>query len=221
MKAKSKSEGDKRLYKIIYADPPWRYKNWSMSELAQRGEKWARRMGRSPYDVMDTEDICKLPVGELAAKDCVLFLWVTDPKLEEAFKVINAWGFSYRTVAFTWVKTNKKRGLAPLGEHLGALMAYGLEGYFDWLFCFGLGFWTRANPEMCLLATRGHPKRVSNKVQQLCIAPRRDHSRKPDEIRDRIVELCGDLPRIELFARPPIPEGWDVWGDEVESDVIL
>jgi len=98
-------------------------------------------MGRSPYDVMNTDDICALPVGKLAAKDCILFMWVTYPKLEEAFEVIKAWGFRYKTCAFTWVKTNRRRGLAPTGEHLGALAAHGLQGYFKWLFHFGLGFW--------------------------------------------------------------------------------
>lgn len=185
-------------YNIIYADPPWRFKNWSMKELAVRGEKWARRYGRSPYDVMDIKDICALPVGDLAAKDCILFLWATYPKLREAFEVIDAWGFKYKTVAFTWVKLNP----SGLGFH------------------FGLGYWSRGNPELCLLATKGHPKRLSKSVPNLTITPRRDHSRKPDEVRKKIIELVGDLPRIELFARDTT-EGWSVWGNEVESDIEL
>jgi len=191
-------EGGEMKYSIIYADPPWRFANWSIGELAKRGEKWARRNGRSPYDVMNDADICALPVNDLAARDCVLFLWATYPKLESALKVAAAWGFTYKTVAFTWVKLNP----SGVGFH------------------FGLGYWTRGNPEICLLATKGHPKRVDNCVPNLVISERRDHSRKPDEIRGRIVRLVGDLPRVELFARSATP-GWDVWGNEVESDIEL
>jgi len=188
-------------FNIILADCPWRYANWSMKELAQRGEKWARRNGRSPYDVMTTEDICKMPVREdLAAKDCILFCWATYPKLPDALEVIKAWGFTYKTVAFTWVKNNP----SGVGFH------------------FGLGFWTRQNPEICLLATRGKPKRIDNRVPNLIIYPRGEHSRKPDEIRERIVRLVGDLPRVELFARQRTP-GWSVWGDQAPggSDIVL
>ncbi len=182
------------MYNIIYADPPWRFRNWSIGERAKRGEKWARRMGRSPYDVMNTEDIAAMPVGDLAAKDCVLFLWATHPKLRDAFQVMDGWGFEFKTVAFTWVKQNK----SGVGFH------------------FGLGYWTRQNPELCLLGTRGHPKRVDNSVPHLVISPLEGHSKKPDEVRKRIVRLMGDLPRVELFARQA-PEGWDVFGNEVES----
>jgi len=122
-----------KKYQIIYADPPWRFKNWSMTELAKRGEKWARKNGRSPYDVMDNEDIYKLPIKELSDKNCILFLWATYPKLQEALETIKAWGFTYKTVAFTWVKQNRVAD----GWH------------------FGLGYWTRGNPEICLLATKG------------------------------------------------------------------
>jgi len=112
--------------------------------------------------------------------------------LPEAIETIKRWGFKYKTVAFTWVKENKKS-----------------DGYFT-----GLGYWTRANPEMCLLATKGKPKRLSKAVKQLIISKRQEHSKKPDEIRDRIIQLCGDLPRIELFARQKV-KGWDYWGDQV------
>jgi site-specific DNA-methyltransferase (adenine-specific) len=118
--------------------------------------------------------------------------------LEDALSVIEAWGFTYKTVAFTWVKTNR----SGKGFH------------------FGLGYWTRANPEICLLATRGRPRRVSRSVPNLLVSPLRDHSRKPDEARDRIVELCGDLRRAELFARQKVA-GWCAWGDEVASDFHL
>jgi N6-adenosine-specific RNA methylase IME4 len=124
--------------------------------------------------------------------NCVLFIWAIDPMLPQAFKVIESWGFTYKTVAFTWAKKNKKS-----------------EGFFT-----GLGYWTRANPEMCLLATRGKPKRISKSVRQLVVDSRREHSRKPDRIRDDIVELCGDVSRIELFARQK-SNGWDSWGNEI------
>ncbi len=147
---------------------------------------------------MANEDIEALPVGKLAAKDCTLFLWVTFPKLYEAWNVMKAWGFKYKTVAFVWLKTNPKANT---------------------LF-FGPGYWTRANAEICLLATKGHPKRISKCVHQVIISKRQEHSRKPEEARRRIEALMGDVPRVELFARRPAP-GWDVWGNEVESTVSL
>jgi len=165
-----------------------------MKELAERGEKWARRMGHSPYDVMDNEQIYSLPVADIASKDCILFLWATYPKLPEALETIRRWGFTYKSVAFTWVKRNKKSD----GWH------------------FGLGYWTRGNPEICLLATRGKPKRVSKSIPNLTIARLRGHSRKPDTIYEKIVGLMGDLSRIELFACHTRP-GWDCWGLGVGS----
>jgi len=147
---------------------------------------------------MRLADICALPVGDIADKDCVLFLWATYPNLKEAFAVIDAWGFTYKTVAFTWVKRNKKS-----------------EGFFV-----GLGYWTRSNAEICLLATRGKPQRVSKSVRQVIDTPIERHSKKPDEIRSRIVDLMGDVPRIELFARVK-SEGWSVFGNEVDSDIIF
>ena len=172
-----------KKYDIIYADPAWYFKSYS-----SKGE---RRNATQHYDCMSINDICNLPVGNISKNDCVLFIWVIDPMLPQAFEVIKAWGFKYKTVAFTWVKENKS------------------EGYFT-----GLGYWTRANPEMCLLATKGKPKRISKSVRQLVMDKRREHSRKPDRIRNDIVELCGDLPRIELFARQQV-DGWDNWGNEI------
>lgn len=179
-----------KKYGAIYADPPWGYRVYS--------KKGKGRSAENHYPTMPTEDICKLPVGELADKDCVLFLWVTFPQLMDAFSVIRAWGFTYKTVAFTWVKQNRK------------------TPSLFW----GLGFWTRANVEICLLATKGHPKRQSCGVHQVIVSPIERHSKKPDEVRDRIVSLLGDLPRVELFARQTTP-GWDVWGNEVTSDISL
>lgn len=197
-------------FNIIYADPAWRFKNWSMKELAERGEKWARRNGRSPYDVMTTEDICALPVGELAARDSVLIIWATYPKLEDALQVIKAWGFTYKTVAFSWLKLN------PSGQG----------------FKMGLGYHTRGNVEPALLATRGDGlRRVDKGVMQVIIdedqgdcliAPVGEHSQKPAEARKRIERLYGDVPRVELFARQRTL-GWQIWGNEAPggSDIKL
>lgn len=187
-----------KKYQIIYADCPWRWRNWA--------DDTATRWVGNKYSVMDLEAICKLPVQRICAEDCVLFLWSTPPTQPDAYKVIEAWDFEYKTKAFCWIKQNKKS---------------------DSLF-WGMGYWTRSNSEDCLLATKGHPKRVSAKVHQVIISKIGEHSKKPSEIRNRIVELMGDLPRIELFARKEeflfeddSWKGWDVWGNEVENDIIL
>ena len=177
-------------YNIILADPAWSYRVWSKKGLGRSAE--------NHYPTMKISDICALPIADIAAKDSALFIWATYPQLQDAFDVIKAWGFTYKTVAFTWVKRNKKS-----------------PGWFV-----GCGYWTRANAELCLLATKGHPKRVSKSVRQIIDMPISRHSEKPAETRERIVELMGDLPRIELFAREK-PCGWHVWGNEVESDITL
>ena len=174
-----------RKYSVILADPPWAFRAWS--------DKGKGRSAEQHYPTMRLEDIKALPVADLAAEDCVLFLWATFPMLKEALEVVEAWGFSYKTVAFTWVKENRKS-----------------PGLF-----WGLGYWTRANAEVCLLATRGSPKRQSAAVHQVILSPVEQHSKKPDEVRERIVTLMGDVPRVELFARQQAP-GWDVWGNEVD-----
>ena len=177
-----------KKYSVIYADPPWTFKTFS--------NKGKDRSPEKHYSVMTLQDIKDLPVNEIANDDSVLLMWVVDPLLDKAFEVINAWGFTYKTVAFTWAKTNKKS-----------------EGFFT-----GLGYWTRGNPEMCLLATKGKPKRLSKSVPQLVVEKRREHSRKPDEVKDRIHRLFGDVPKIELFAREQYdPENWDYWGNEVNK----
>ena len=147
---------------------------------------------------MGIEELCALPVSEITEKDCVLFLWATFPQLKEALQLIKAWGFTYKTVAFVWLKTNKKA--------------------LTWFY--GLGFWTRGNAEICLLATKGHPKRQAKNIHQLIISPIEEHSKKPEEARKKIVALMGDIPRIELFARKESP-GWDIWGNEVKSSITL
>jgi len=183
-----------KKYNIIYADPPWTFKTYS--------DKGKGRSAEQHYECMTLSDIKDLPIKDIAADDCVLFLWITDPYLEKAFDVLKSWEFIYKTVGFYWFKTNKDQ-----------------IKFFT-----GLGYWTRANPEQCLLATRGKPKRISKSVQKLLdsdyekdiVSMRREHSRKPDEARKRIVELMGDLPRIELFAREQI-DGWDAWGMEINK----
>jgi N6-adenosine-specific RNA methylase IME4 len=175
-----------RKYGAIYADPPWSFRNWS-----------ARGTGRnaiSHYDCLDFPALASLPVVELAADDCALFLWATDPFLPRAFNLIRAWGFEYKTIGFTWVKLNA----SPRHD----------ADYFT-----GLGYWTRANPEQCLLATRGKPARRAKNVRRLVVEPRREHSRKPDCVRERIEKLV-DGPYLELFARGTKP-GWDCWGDQI------
>ena len=161
---------------------------WSYNDKALAGNRGAC----CKYPVMNIDDIKKLPVGSIAEDNCIMFLWVTMPKLNEVFDVIKAWGFEYKTVAFTWVKKYKN------GDNF-----------------MGMGRWTRANAELCLLCTKGKPKRISASVRQIIETVPEKHSKKPDIVRDKIVELCGDLPRIELFARERA-DGWSSWGNEIE-----
>ena len=177
-----------KKYKTIYADPPWNFKNWS-----EKGDLSKGRNAKFHYPCMSIKDICELPVSNIADDDCVLLMWTTDPMLEMSFDVIKSWGFKYKTVGFVWAKTNKHK-----------------LGFFQ-----GLGYWTRANPEYCLLATKGSPKRVSNNVNTLVVSNRREHSRKPDEMHTYIEQLL-EGPYIELFARST-KEGWDSWGNETDK----
>ena len=179
-----------KKYSVIYADPPWAYKVWS--------RKGAGRSAESHYPTMPISEIKALPVGELADKDCALFMWITFPMLREAWDVMDAWGFTFKTVAFVWIKQNRK------------------SPSLFW----GMGYWTRANAEICLLATRGSPKRYSRSVHQVIISPVEEHSKKPEEARRRILELMGDVARIELFARQKTP-GWDVWGNEAPDSIVF
>ena len=171
-----------KKYNIIYADPPWHYD--------KRNE--GNRNVQKKYDTMTFEDIYNLPIHNITDNNCILFLWITYPKLPQCLETINKWGFEYKTCAFSWVKKNKKA-----------------DSFF-----MGMGNWTSANNEICLLATKGTIKRLSASVRQIVCSPIEEHSKKPNEVKDRIVELVGDLPRIELFAREKA-EGWDSWGNEV------
>ena len=186
------SEPQSKRYGVIYADPPWTFSTYSRKGKGRSAEAY--------YDCMTLPEIKALPVAEWAADDCALLLWTTDPLLPTALEVIRAWGFTYKTVGFYWAKLNKSADPTT---------------YQEASFFIGLGFWTRANPELCLLATRGHPYRRRADVKKLIVSPRREHSRKPDEAYQRIEALC-EGPYLEMFARFSRP-GWDRWG--VESDL--
>lgn len=186
-----------KKYQIIYADPPWTFSSrLRTSKKDKSGKFMFYKPDTTPgmrYDTQSGEWIKSLPVRDISDTDAILFMWTTDAHLELAIEVINSWGFTYKTIGFIW---NKK-------EKSGKQVCY-------------MGAWTTKGSEICLLATKGkiHEKIKSHKVRQLVEAERRGHSQKPDIIRDKIVELMGDLPRIELFAREKT-EGWDVWGNEV------
>ena len=169
-------------YGVIYADPPWSYQ--------QKGHGAACKH----YPTMTPEEIKALPVANLAQENSVLFLWATFPNLPQALDVIEAWGFTYKTLAFCWVKQNKRQG-----------------GLF-----WGLGSYTRQNAEVCLLAVKGRPKVISHSVHSVIQTPIERHSKKPDEARHRIEQLMGEQKRLELFARQTAP-GWDCWGNEVNE----
>lgn len=172
-------------YPTIHADPPWDFQN--------RSKKGEGRNAKRHYSCMSIDELAALPIDFCAAGDCVLLMWATYPMFPQALQLLGRWGFTYKTMGFTWVKTNPKSGT----------------------FFKGLGYWSRANPEPCLLATRGRPQRMSNNVDQLIVAPRRQHSRKPEETYGRIERLVAG-PYLDLFSRQQRP-GWDCWGNEVDK----
>jgi N6-adenosine-specific RNA methylase IME4 len=176
-----------KKYGVIYADPPWTFATYSANGKGRSAE--------AHYDCMTLDAIRALPVTEITESNAVLLLWTTDPMLPAALDLIKAWGFEFKTIGFYWAKLNKR---APSG----------LISPTD--FFTGMGFWTRANVEQCLLATRGKPARDSKAVRKLVISPRREHSRKPDEMYGHIEDLVGG-PYLELFSRADRP-GWDSWG---------
>lgn len=183
-------------YGAILADPPWQFNCWADSDKAHG-------TANAHYSTMDTDGICALPVADLAAKDCVLFMWICWPNLLDSLRVLEAWGFTYKTCGFSWVKGDTRQ---PdfFREDFDAYM--------------GLGYWTRANSEVCLLGTRGKPKRLNADVRQGIIEPRREHSRKPDCVHERIQRLVAG-PYCELFARAKRP-GWDVWGNQTDKFTV-
>jgi N6-adenosine-specific RNA methylase IME4 len=184
-----------KKYNIIYCDPPWVFETYS-----EKGKE--KKSAENHYPCLTLSDIKSLPIKNLAEENCALFLWVTSPMLRQGLECIEAWGFTYKTIAFNWFKKNKVA-----------------DSWF-----WGLGYWTRQNTELCLLATIGKPTRVSKGVHQVVdyvdtedVATKLEgHSKKPDVVRERIVELCGDIPRVELFARQRY-SGWDSLGDEIDG----
>lgn len=182
-----------KKYQIIYADPPWEYRQ-------SGGKNGSRGMAKTHYQTMATVDICNMPVAKITGWGACLFLWATFPMLPEALRVMESWGFAYKGAAFVWVKTYAKSG-KPF---------------------WGMGAYTRANAEVCLLGIskefKASERVKSHRVHQIVEAPVGRHSEKPDEVRQRIVELLGDVPRIELFARE-WAEGWDAWGDEIKKEI--
>lgn len=186
-----------KKYQIIYADPPWSY-NDKMS-----GHSFSLE---NKYKTQSKDWIANLPVGGVVDDNCVLFLWAVSPLLPEAFEVMRAWGFKYKTVAFVWSKRHKDG--TPVSN---------------------LGRWTMGNIEMCLLGTKGKPQRKIKTVKQFVEDYRAEHSRKPDVFRSLIITLMGDLPRLEMFARDKGEnlfnennlDGWDVFGDECKNSINL
>lgn len=188
-------------FQVICSDPPWGFRSWSDKGRDRSPDAMVRQKGLAErhYATMPMSEIRKLPVGDLAAKNCALFLWAVDCMLPEALEVGAGWGFRFKTVAFTWAKTTRT--------------ARGREVDDDKAWHKGLGYWTRGNPEMCLLFTRGAPKRQSAAVRQLIVDERREHSRKPEAYRERVEALLPG-PYLEMFARQP-REGWSSWGNQV------
>lgn len=174
-------------FSVICADPPWRFVTWS--------EKNQTRAAANHYDVMDLDGIKALPVGDLATKDSVLLLWAINPMLPHALDVMRAWGFSYKTIGFCWAKTTRKTQISWIPKYH-----------------FGLGHWSRANVEICLLGTKGKPKRNEKGVPQLIVSPVREHSRKPDEFYPRVERLCSG-PYLDLFSRES-RAGWSSFGNQ-------
>jgi len=179
-------------YRVIMADPPWSFRNRKTGGSMRSGAE-------AQYPVMSVSDICSLKVKSVADDDSFLFLWWVASMPGEALRVVSSWGYKLVTMtAFSWIKQTVNGN-----DH------------------FGLGFYTRQQQEHCLLAKRGTPKVVSKSVRQNVRASVRGHSRKPDEVREQIVALCGDVPRLEMFARPPVPAGWDAWGLDVENAIDI
>jgi N6-adenosine-specific RNA methylase IME4 len=194
--------GNKK-YNIIYADPAWNYQTRFDDLMGSRGDG-------ETYPTMTTEDICNLPIKNIADENCILFMWATFPCLIDAIKVIEAWGFEYKTLGFVWIKTNKKQDWVQT-----SFLPYESISLF-----WGMGYYTRANAEICLIGKRGKIEIINKDVHSVIISNIEKHSKKPIEVRDKIIRLVGDLPRVELFARENA-DGWDAWGNQVETSITF
>lgn len=180
-----------KKYNIIYADPAWKFNNKKTGGSMKSG-------AAHHYDLMTLNDMKNLPINELAADDCTLIMWWVGSMPQEAIDLVAAWGFTIKNMnGFVWVKETVKGN-----PH------------------FGMGFRTRAGSESAIIAIKGKPDVNSHSIRAVRHASVGKHSEKPVEFMSDIIELCGDLPRIELFARQKF-EGWDSWGNEVESDINL
>lgn len=182
-------------YSIILADCPWNYNKRNNSETRFG-------IGVHRYPTMTHEELCALPIEPIAADNAALFMWITSPRispkyvpLEKMFELMRCWGFRYVSKAFTWIKVDKK----------------GNPRYLP-------GYYTGSNSEDCYLGVRGKMPRVDGGINQVIISQLGQHSRKPAEVRERIVKLYGDVPRVELFATEEV-EGWDSIGLAVGSDI--
>lgn len=189
-----------KKYYIIYADPPWNYTNKSLN----------RGGAERHYRTMTIDKLKLLPIKNISLDSSILFMWTTFPKIQEGLELIKTWGFEYKTVAFVWIKTNKRTDIAQT--------SFLPQDNFDSFW--GMGRWTRSNAEICLLGTKGNPKRLNCDVHSVIYSPIEKHSKKPNEARKRIIRLVGDVSRVELFARQK-KEGFDVWGNEIKNDIIL
>ena len=185
-----------KKYGAVLIDPPWHFKAWAVYKPLKSGGH-SRAVERY-YKTMPENDIAAIPIADMAAENCALFCWACWPSFPEALRCIERWAFTYKTMGFVWVKG---AGLPLFPEDVKDQM--------------GLGYWTRANTEPCILATRGDPKRKDAGVRQVILDKRREHSRKPDEIYSRIEALV-DGPYLEYFARQRWP-GWDSIGNEVDK----
>lgn len=173
-------------FKVVYADPPWTFSSWS-----KKGEV---KSAQNHYSCMTMEDICNMPINDITDENSILFMWATSPLLEEQIKTMQRWGYTYKTIGFTWVKLNPK-SMTPF---------------------IGLGYYSRSNAEYCLIGTKGKPGRPKNKsISQIIMSPIREHSRKPDIVRKHIMDMF-DGPYLELFAREEV-ENWDCFGNETQK----
>lgn len=188
-----------KKYKIIYADPPWSYNDKRKGDLGG---------AENHYPTMPISDIKNMPVASLSDENCILFIWVVFPLLQEGLDVIKSWGFKYKTLGFSWIKTNRVDDQPR----------------------FGIGHYTKSNCEICLIGIKGQPEIKSNSVSSVVIENIQEHSKKPPSIRKKIVELMGDIPRIELFARNNGDknlfgenefDGWDLFGNETVDSISL
>lgn len=195
------------MYEICYEDPPWQYDNQQSFDPKRGGYK---------YKNLSMEAISQIPYNEFMAKDSLIFMWVTGPKLVEICSTVvpalEKQGFKYITKVFSWVKLNPTGSVTTIEKDIWLS-----KGVYS-----GLGYWTNGNTEDVLLFKRGTPKRISKSVKQITFAPRADeHSAKPLEIKSKIIELMGDVPRIELFARERT-HGFHAWGNEIpDPDIDL